>query len=410
MITNNVNSAILLRGNLIEVDSNVLEITGGTKSVFGNVSVTMKQASALTSGFLSHEDWSRFNRTYSLPNILPYSSNGLLIRTGEATVQYRSISVFGTGLSVINADGVLGNPTIVSNATSSNTLNTIVSRDASGNFSAGTITANLSGNANTATSAITANSATTATTATLALTANKLTTARTINGISFDGTENIIVYTHPTGDGNLHVPSTGTGSEGKVLVAGTTAGSISWQTLENLQVTNPNLILLSNVTASSDSLFYFTGANAASTTTLTASARSLLNCHDFQTMRYVMGFGSIATQDSGSVNIGGGQAILSSLNITGLLKFSNIKYIYTDYSILSTDMIIIASGQGSPVSILLPDANINSGMICFVKAINIENPISVISTQLIDDSSTFIFSFKNESILVVSNGTNWVLL
>ena len=38
-------------------------------------------------------------------------------------------------------------------------------------------------------------------------------------------------YTHPTGDGNLHVPATGTGNNGKVLKAGSTAGSLSWGTL-----------------------------------------------------------------------------------------------------------------------------------------------------------------------------------
>jgi len=37
-------------------------------------------------------------------------------------------------------------------------------------------------------------------------------------------------YTHPLGDGNQHVPATGTTSENKVLVAGNTAGSASWQT------------------------------------------------------------------------------------------------------------------------------------------------------------------------------------
>ena len=38
------------------------------------------------------------------------------------------------------------------------------------------------------------------------------------------------VYTHPTGDGNLHVPATGTTNSGKVLTAGATAGSLSWTT------------------------------------------------------------------------------------------------------------------------------------------------------------------------------------
>lgn len=35
-------------------------------------------------------------------------------------------------------------------------------------------------------------------------------------------------YTHPSGDGNLHVPATGTGNANKVLTAGSTAGSLSW--------------------------------------------------------------------------------------------------------------------------------------------------------------------------------------
>ena len=37
-------------------------------------------------------------------------------------------------------------------------------------------------------------------------------------------------YTHPTGDGNLHVPATSTTNSGKVLTAGATAGSLTWET------------------------------------------------------------------------------------------------------------------------------------------------------------------------------------
>ncbi len=39
------------------------------------------------------------------------------------------------------------------------------------------------------------------------------------------------VYTHPTGDGNSHVPATGTSNNGKFLKAGTTANSSSWQNI-----------------------------------------------------------------------------------------------------------------------------------------------------------------------------------
>jgi hypothetical protein len=68
------------------------------------------------------------------------ATNGLITRTAANTVAGRSIAVSGTGLSVTNADGVAGNPTVTSNATNANTASTIVARDASGNFTAGTLT------------------------------------------------------------------------------------------------------------------------------------------------------------------------------------------------------------------------------------------------------------------------------
>lgn len=44
-------------------------------------------------------------------------------------------------------------------------------------------------------------------------------------------------YSHPTGDGNLHVPATGTTNNGKFLKAGSTAGSISWASLSSSDIT-----------------------------------------------------------------------------------------------------------------------------------------------------------------------------
>ena len=44
-------------------------------------------------------------------------------------------------------------------------------------------------------------------------------------------------YTHPTGDGNAHVPATGTANGGKFLRAGATAGSAAWAGLEKVDVT-----------------------------------------------------------------------------------------------------------------------------------------------------------------------------
>jgi hypothetical protein len=70
--------------------------------------------------------------------------------------------------------------TISVDATTTNTASKVVARDTSGNFAAGTITANLVG---TVTGTVSGNAGS----------ATQLQTARTINGVSFDGTQNITV-------------------------------------------------------------------------------------------------------------------------------------------------------------------------------------------------------------------------
>lgn len=85
-----------------------------------------------------------------------------------------TMNVSGTGLSgsATYNGSAAATFTVTSNATSANTASTVVARDASGNFTAGAITAALTGNASTATT---------------------LQTARTINGVSFNGSANITV-------------------------------------------------------------------------------------------------------------------------------------------------------------------------------------------------------------------------
>ncbi len=94
-------------------------------------------------------------------------------QTNTNTTGLLSIGTAGQILAVSPA----GIPQWISGS-STNTANTIVSRDASGNFSAGTITASLIG---------------TATNASASVTATRLATPRKINGVNFDGTADITV-------------------------------------------------------------------------------------------------------------------------------------------------------------------------------------------------------------------------
>lgn len=55
-------------------------------------------------------------------------------------------------------------------------------------------------------------------------------------------------YTHPTGDGNLHMPPTGTTSNGMFLVAGSAAGSTSWRKIVGTDIPTLNQDTTGNAT------------------------------------------------------------------------------------------------------------------------------------------------------------------
>ena len=85
----------------------------------------------------------------SLSNV---TTTGLVVRDATNELVTKAVTVSGIGLGITNGSGAnAGNIEITSNATSSATADTVVSRDASGNFSANIITADLTGNASTAT-------------------------------------------------------------------------------------------------------------------------------------------------------------------------------------------------------------------------------------------------------------------
>jgi hypothetical protein len=89
---------------------------------------------------------------------------------------YLTLALSGSPFTPFASYNGLDDLTISVDATSANTVNKVVARDANGNFSAGTITASLTGN-------VTGN----------ATSATQLQTARTINGVAFDGTQNITI-------------------------------------------------------------------------------------------------------------------------------------------------------------------------------------------------------------------------
>ena len=144
------------------------------------------------------------------PQLFMTASNAGVVNFPRALPQYNGVNLVDlsstqtlTGKTLSGASNTFSNIPLTGLAAAAyataNTVSTLVQRDASGNFTAGTITAALTGNATTATT---------------------LQTARTINGVSFNGSANITV-TDSTKE--------------PTITAGTTAqywrGDKSWQTL-----------------------------------------------------------------------------------------------------------------------------------------------------------------------------------
>jgi hypothetical protein len=156
-----------------------------------------------------------------------------------------------TAGNYLTGGGTLGaNRTFDVDATSANTASKVVARDASGNFSAGTITATLSGNASTATSAA------------------ALTTARTISltgdvsgSTSFDGSGNVSITATVADDSHNHITSNIDGlaeyiadTVGAMVSTNTESGiTVTYDDTDNtldFDVNDPTITLTGDVTGS----------------------------------------------------------------------------------------------------------------------------------------------------------------
>jgi hypothetical protein len=162
--------------------------------------------------------------------------------------------------------------TLAVDATSENTASKVVARDASGNFSAGTITASLSGNATTSGST-TGNAAS----------ATVLQNARTINGVAFDGSANINVNNVAAVTFN----NVGSGAASGTTFNGGTAITVSYNTVgaPSTGGTGASGNWGINITGSSAT----TTGNAATATKLAASVN----------------IGGVAFDGSASINLPG---------------------------------------------------------------------------------------------------------
>jgi hypothetical protein len=220
-----------------------------------------------------------------------------------------------------------------------NTANTLVQRDGSGNFSAGTITAALNGNAATATNVAysgltgtvpTWNQNTTGNSAT----ATALQTARTIGGVSFNGTAsidlpgvNIAGNQNTTGTaanvtGTVAVANGGTGqttyTDGQLLIGNSTGNTLTKATLtagSNITITNSagGITIASTASGGASSIDGLSDAASSSSTANMLFGRNTDTTGGSNTS---LGHQALASTTSGGNNTAIGTSSLQS-NTTG---------------------------------------------------------------------------------------------
>ena len=189
----------------------------------------------------------------------------LLVANGGTGATTLTGYVYGNGTGAMTASTSI--PNAATTATDANTASAIVARDASGNFSAGTITASLNGNASTATTAANVNNGT---------------LSMAVSGTGLSGSATFTA--NQSGNSTFTVASNATNANtGSTIVARDASGNFSAGTI--------TAALSGNATTSSS-----TSGNAATATTL-------------QTARTIGGvsFNGSANIDLPGVNTAGNQ-------------------------------------------------------------------------------------------------------
>lgn len=161
-----------------------------------------------------------------------------------------------------------------------------------------------------------------------------------------DGANN---YTHPTGDGNLHVLATSTTNSGKVLTAGSTEGSLSWQTPTTGTVTSVSVTTANGVSgtvatstttpAISITLGAITPTSVAATNTI--SGTQLTSTIATGTAPLVVS----STTPVANLSIGGNAAtVTTNANLTGPITSVGNATSITDKAVTLAKMNDVATG------------------------------------------------------------------
>jgi len=325
--------------------------SGNFTNITGNaVSLTDINASNITSGTISNARTTG-STSNSASTLVLRDSNG---NFGSNVITASSFSGDGTAITAINASNI-SSGTIANartTAASANGASTIVLRDAGGNFSANTITANISGdisggtniNASNITSGTINNARTTASSAN----GSSTIVLRDVNG-SFDA--NVVNATNLSGGGtsitSMNASNLSAGTVASARVSGsytgiTGVGTVTAGTWQGNAITNTYLanssVTFNGVAVSLGSSGTIPGANVSS-----IPNSSLVN--------------SAVTVNGTSISLGGsGTVTANASTLTG----TSLNATVTGSSLTSVGTISSGVWQGTSISTTYTDAKVTS--------------------------------------------------
>jgi hypothetical protein len=282
-----------------------LSISGTEFSLVTPVTSATALATARTIGMTGDVVWTSatFDGTGNVTGVATIQPNSVALGTDTTGSYVGAGATSGTGLSG-SLSGEGGTFTVTSNATNANTASTIVARDGSGNFSAGTITGALSGNATTATSLASGR--------TIGMTGDVVWTSA-----SFDGSGNV------TGTATIQANSVALGTDttgnyvssianGSYLTGG---GSASENKAYTLGVDATSANTASKVVARDSSGNFSAGTVTAALTGNAATATALQNARAINGVSF-NGTANITVADSNKLPLAGG-------TLTGQTNFND---------------------------------------------------------------------------------------
>lgn len=196
--------------------------------------------------------------------------------------------------------------------------------------------------------------------------ANAATALTTIGAQAFDATLNTIANLTTAADRYIYFTGVDTAVTGTITAFGRSliddANAATALTTLGAQASDATLTAIAGVTTAADRYVYFTGVDTAATGTITTFGRSLLDDANNTSARTTLGLGDIATQNSGTVSLAGGNidnvvignttqssgkfttlSASTTLEVGTNLTVSNVLYCYND---------IVTSGSTATINVI----------------------------------------------------------